>query len=350
VPFGILLTSCLDPPNFRTLWVCFRTFARRANRTPITPREVSVAKKAPAKTAKTPAKTPVKAPAKPVSKPPAKAVAPVKGSKPSPKPAPKGKPEPAAKAKPTAPAAAKAGKTADNGVASKSKGAAPKVAAKPAPEAKTPAPAPAATAVDPKKPLRKGITIVSQKPMRKPKTPASTVSSMPAGLGRLLDPKGPARKPLIPSGPKASSQRPLGQHGGGGVDVPRPTAKTPFNKKELERYRQLLLNKRAELAGDVSGLEKEALRGEGGSLASMPSHPADAGSESYDQTLSLDLAAADRKLIREIDDALQRIMDGTFGICELTGKPIKLERLEELPWARHSIEAARELERQSMRS
>jgi RNA polymerase-binding transcription factor DksA len=76
---------------------------------------------------------------------------------------------------------------------------------------------------------------------------------------------------------------------------------------------------------------------------------AEQGSENYEQTLSLDLAAADRKLIREIDDALKRIDDGTFGICEHSGKPIKLERLEELPWARYSIEAARELERLSMR-
>ncbi len=44
------------------------------------------------------------------------------------------------------------------------------------------------------------------------------------------------------------------------------------------------------------------------------------------------------------------IDNGTYGICELTGKPIKAERLEELPWARYSIEAARELERRSMRA
>ena len=60
------------------------------------------------------------------------------------------------------------------------------------------------------------------------------------------------------------------------------------------------------------------------------------------------LRAADRKLIKEIEDALKRIEDGTFGICELTGKPIKAERLEELPWARYSIDAARMLERQQM--
>ncbi len=196
---------------------------------------------------------------------------------------------------------------------------------------------------------RKGITIVSQKPAKKAKAPSSTISAVPAGMGRLLDPKGPARKPLIPSGPKAAAQRPLGQHGGVQNDLPRPTAKTPFNKKELEHFRTILIAKRRELFGDVSTMESQALRGQSGALSNMPQHLAEQGSEAYDQALSLDLAAADRKLIREIDDALGRIADGTYGICEMSGKPIKVERLEELPWARYSIEAARELERQSMR-
>jgi len=206
---------------------------------------------------------------------------------------------------------------------------------------------PAATAG---KPLRKGITIVSPKPSKRPRAGASTVSVMPAGLGRLLDPKGPIRKPLIPSGPKATAQRPLGQHGGSTPEVVKLTAKSPFDKAKLDHFQSMLQRKRQELVGDVSTMETQALRSQSGSLSNMPSHLAEQGSEAYDQSLSLDLAAADRKLIKEIDDALERITDGTFGICELTGKPIKLERLEELPWARYSIEAARELERQSMRA
>jgi RNA polymerase-binding protein DksA len=128
------------------------------------------------------------------------------------------------------------------------------------------------------------------------------------------------------------------------------SGKSPFGKKELEHFRSVLLRKRAELLGDVSHLEEEALRGESGSLSNMPQHMAEQGSEVYEQSLHLDLAAAGQKLIKEIDDALKRIEQGTYGVCELTGKPIKVERLEELPWARYSIEAARELERRSMRS
>ncbi|MBL8990759.1 MAG: TraR/DksA C4-type zinc finger protein, partial [Phycisphaerae bacterium] len=107
------------------------------------------------------------------------------------------------------------------------------------------------------------------------------------------------------------------------------------------------LKKRSDLVGDVSRMEGEALRGNSGSLSHTPQHIAEQGSEAYEQSLALDLASVDRTLIREIDDALKRIDDGTFGICQLSGKPISKERLEELPWTRYSIEAAREHERRS---
>ncbi|MCC6676340.1 MAG: TraR/DksA C4-type zinc finger protein [Phycisphaerales bacterium] len=222
---------------------------------------------------------------------------------------------------------------------------------KPAPVAKShsaskPAASPA-PAVDPKKVARKGITIVTPKPAKKPKPKPTSV--VPPGMGQLFSAGGPARKPLIPSGPNAKPLVPLGSQLDDG-DKPRSAIKSPFAKKDLLKFRTILFRKRAELIGDVSMMESEALKGESGSLSNLPQHIAEQGSEAYEQALSLDLAAADRKLIKEIDDAIKRIDDGTYGICELTGKPIKAERLEELPWARYSIEAARELERRSMRA
>jgi DnaK suppressor protein len=51
-----------------------------------------------------------------------------------------------------------------------------------------------------------------------------------------------------------------------------------------------------------------------------------------------------RKLLVEIDDALNRITTGTYGICEGTGKPIRKARLEAQPWARYSVEYAKMVE------
>ena len=358
---------------------------------------VHVAKKAPAAARKAPAtKTPAKpvkaakpapaasvatkkapAPAKPVTKDAAKAPAKAAPAKPAPKPA-ATNPTPAT-AKTDAPKPAAAAKSAPTKVVAATKPAPAKPAAaptKPAAEAKPgKKPATKAEAADaPKKPAATlaqapAGTVAGKsaapapaaaaakpapanqppRPIKRPKAPPP-VTQMPPGMGRLMDPKNPIRKPLIPSGPKAAAMRPLGAHGNEQAEVPKIDGKSPFNKRELERYRAMLIRKRAELVGDIHTMESEALRGQSGSLSNSPNHMAEQGSEAYDQALSLDLAAADRKLIREIDDALERIKDGTYGLCQMTGNPIKPDRLEELPWARYSIEAARELERQAMRS
>ncbi|MGE3109396.1 MAG: TraR/DksA family transcriptional regulator [Phycisphaerales bacterium] len=152
-------------------------------------------------------------------------------------------------------------------------------------------------------------------------------------------------KPLIPSGPNATPTGLVGHHAHG-RDNGRGPIKSTLGKRDLDHYRTILLRKRAELVGDIRHMEDEALRQSGsGSLSQTPQHMADQGSDTFEQSLSLDLAAVDRSLIREIDDALKRIEDGTYGMCERTGKPINAMRLSELPWARYSIEAARELER-----
>ncbi len=77
----------------------------------------------------------------------------------------------------------------------------------------------------------------------------------------------------------------------------------------------------------------------------MPIHMADIGTDTYDQDFILGLAETERQGLREIDEALQRIESRTFGICQMTGKPIPKARLNAKPWAKYTIEAAREVER-----
>lgn len=290
------------------------------------------------------------------SKPAAK-VLPKKGAvpaKPKPKPTPK-RPaaKPPLKVAPKPVASAKGVTKLDAKPVAKldakpvSKVAAPKAPLKPEVSAATPAIEPAASAAlngaaAKDRPKPKGITIVTPKPMKKPKIKKPLV--MPSLGQPLLKPGAKRPKPLIASGPNAPS---LDRMGAGPSTALK---KTHLPKKELDRYRGILLRKRAELIGDVSSMEGEALRGgNSGSLSHLPQHMADQGTDAYEQALSLDLAQVDRNLVREIDEALGRIEAGSFGVCMLTGKPISKERLDELPWTRFTIEAARERERRSFR-
>ncbi len=71
---------------------------------------------------------------------------------------------------------------------------------------------------------------------------------------------------------------------------------------------------------------------------------ADAGTDTYDRDWALGMLSSEQDAVYEIDQAIDRIRNGTYGICEMTGKPIEPGRLEAIPWTRFSLEAERELE------
>lgn len=124
--------------------------------------------------------------------------------------------------------------------------------------------------------------------------------------------------------------------------------KSPLNRKELGEFRRLLLEKRRQLLGDMSGMEAEAFRAKGqdgsGDLSTMPVHMADIGTDNYEQEFTLGLLESERRLLRDIDEALDRIEQNTYGICVGTGKAISLPRLRAKPWAKYCIEYARMIE------
>ncbi len=127
------------------------------------------------------------------------------------------------------------------------------------------------------------------------------------------------------------------------------TKRYRLTSEHLEHFKQMLLEKRREILKNVNEIEDETLNKSRldatGDLSSMPIHMADIGTDNYEQEFVLGLMDSERKLLNEIDAALQRIEDGTYGICEGTGKPIQKARLKAQPWARYCVEYARMLER-----
>ena len=124
--------------------------------------------------------------------------------------------------------------------------------------------------------------------------------------------------------------------------------KVRLTAADIVRFKKMLLEKRHEIVGNVNEMKDEALKKSrpdaSGDLSSMPIHMADIGTDNYEQEFALGLMDSERKLLREIDDALQRIEQQTYGICKATGKPIAKARLEAMPWARYCVEYVRMLE------
>lgn len=123
-----------------------------------------------------------------------------------------------------------------------------------------------------------------------------------------------------------------------------PMPKTYLTSKELRAFKEQVLAKRNELAGDVSHLTDEVThrssKGDG-QHSSMPIHMADIGSDNWEHDFTIGLIANERALLLELDDALARIEDKTYGICCATHKRISKARLRARPWAKYCIDYAR---------
>ncbi len=129
-----------------------------------------------------------------------------------------------------------------------------------------------------------------------------------------------------------------------GRPVARPNA-GPDPKKvkpEWQKFYLHLLELREQLVRQINGLAKESAQ----ELAGYSLHMADSGTDNFDRDFALSLLSSDQDAVYEIEEALKRIERKTFGVCELTGKPIPRARLEAIPWTRFTVEAQAQLERE----
>ncbi len=117
---------------------------------------------------------------------------------------------------------------------------------------------------------------------------------------------------------------------------------------EIELYRGRLLELKKRLGGELTALEEEALRPIGGeasgSLSDVPVHPADLGTDNFEEEMAVTLLENEAQLLAEVNAALERIERGTFGRCENCGQEIPRKRLDALPYARYCLRCARLLQ------
>ena len=129
------------------------------------------------------------------------------------------------------------------------------------------------------------------------------------------------------------------------LGTPAKTASAPNGqaeaKAEWAKFQKHLLELRDRLLNQMNGLAKESAE----ELAGYSLHMADSGTDNFDRDFALSLLSSDQDAIYEIEEALKRIEKNTYGICELTGKPIPKARLEAIPWTRFTVEAQAQLER-----
>ena len=120
--------------------------------------------------------------------------------------------------------------------------------------------------------------------------------------------------------------------------------KAKLPKEVLLKLQKALLKKRARLMGNVEKLEEESFMNSqkdfSGDISGYKTHIADIGSDASGMELMLGLASNQQKLLQQVNDALARIEDGTYGLCQMCGKPIPQARLEAIPEAELCLNCA----------
>jgi RNA polymerase-binding transcription factor DksA len=121
-----------------------------------------------------------------------------------------------------------------------------------------------------------------------------------------------------------------------------------MNQADLDTYRQRLLALGRRLNSDLSGVAGEALRTAGGAasgnLSNAPLHPADLGTDNYEQETAVSLMANETQLLEQVSTALARIDRGTYGRCQECGRDIDRERLNALPYTPYCVACAARVE------
>ena len=174
--------------------------------------------------------------------------------------------------------------------------------------------------------------------------------------------KGAARKPVVKSKKAAKPAKKAsrnaskkersvhGRHPGASIlgKNNRQRKLDPFTRGQKEKLLQL----RDAMVDSMAGVAQDTLRSraEGSEASAFGMHQADAGSDAYDRDFALSLLSQEQDALYEIDQALKRIELGTYGTCEMSGKPIPRARLEAIPFARFTVECQSQLEKQSRAS
>ena len=112
-------------------------------------------------------------------------------------------------------------------------------------------------------------------------------------------------------------------------------------KAKWKKYYDILLDLRGRLMNQMGDLKKDSAE----EMPGYSMHMADSGTDNFDRDSALSLLSADQDAVYEIDEALKRIEEDIYGICELTNKPIPKTRLNAVPWARYTVDSQAKLEK-----
>jgi DnaK suppressor protein len=116
-----------------------------------------------------------------------------------------------------------------------------------------------------------------------------------------------------------------------------------LKKSDLDRFKKRLEEMRAQMTHIIRESSEDVKSVE--EAKGYSQHQADEGTDDFNRTISLEVSSKELNVLRQIERALEKIADGTYGTCDLTGEEIPLARLEAIPYATMTVKAQEKLEK-----
>lgn len=127
--------------------------------------------------------------------------------------------------------------------------------------------------------------------------------------------------------------------------------KKRFVKKDLDEYKEKLYNLKDDVLNQIREISKDTLmksqKDISGDISGYSIHMADVASDNYERDFNLNLVSNERKIVINIEEALGRIEDKTFGTCLHCEKPIAKMRLKAIPYAKYCKKCKEKLEKEN---
>ncbi|MDP3723301.1 MAG: TraR/DksA C4-type zinc finger protein [Candidatus Omnitrophota bacterium] len=126
----------------------------------------------------------------------------------------------------------------------------------------------------------------------------------------------------------------------------------PLTKEQLKQFRQLLITERAKCAAEIRSIAEDVSkspREASGDLSAYTVHMADMSADTCERELSMNIVSSEQEILYQIDDALKRLDDGSYGICQQCNQPIVMSRLRAVPYASLCINCQRAKEQKNKR-
>ncbi|MBI3325050.1 MAG: TraR/DksA C4-type zinc finger protein [Candidatus Omnitrophica bacterium] len=123
-----------------------------------------------------------------------------------------------------------------------------------------------------------------------------------------------------------------------------------MNKQQLKEFRDLLMQERSKVAGEIRSIAQDASknpREASGDLSAYTVHMADMSADTYEREMAMNIVSSEQEVLYQIEDAIKRIDDGTYGTCLQCNKPITMSRLKAVPYTAMCIECQRSKEQKS---